>query len=90
LVVQKLFLERDIGCAGRACLCRSIVCSVYDVVRGRSAHSEFWQKSPGDVGWINDRDVSFGLMLGLVPTYVLLPLLAAILLVSAVKVWRHQ
>jgi uncharacterized membrane protein YfcA len=31
-----------------------------------------------------------GPMLGLVPTYVLLPLLAAILLISAVKVWRHQ
>jgi uncharacterized membrane protein YfcA len=31
-----------------------------------------------------------GLMLGLVPTYVLLPLLAALLLVSAVKIWRHQ
>lgn len=31
-----------------------------------------------------------GLMLGVVPTSVLLPLLAVILLVSAVKVWRHQ
>lgn len=30
-----------------------------------------------------------GQLLGLVPTSVLLPLLAAILLVSAVKVWRH-
>ena len=31
-----------------------------------------------------------GLLLGIVPTYVLLPLLAAILVISAVKVWRHQ
>jgi uncharacterized membrane protein YfcA len=31
-----------------------------------------------------------GRMLGRVPSYVLLPLLAAILVVSAVKVWRHQ
>jgi uncharacterized protein len=30
-----------------------------------------------------------GQMLGFVPEAVLLPLLAAILLVSAVKVWRH-
>ncbi len=30
-----------------------------------------------------------GRLLGLVPASVLLPLLAAILLVSAVKVWRH-
>jgi uncharacterized membrane protein YfcA len=29
-------------------------------------------------------------LLGIVPTYVLLPLLAAILLISAVKVWRHK
>jgi uncharacterized membrane protein YfcA len=31
-----------------------------------------------------------GLLLGIVPTAVLLPALAAILLASAVKVWRHQ
>ncbi|CAN5241973.1 sulfite exporter TauE/SafE family protein [soil metagenome] len=31
-----------------------------------------------------------GRMLGLVPNSILLPLLAAILLISAVKVWRHQ
>jgi uncharacterized protein len=31
-----------------------------------------------------------GLLLGLVPNYVLLPLLAALLLISAVKVWRHE
>jgi uncharacterized protein len=31
-----------------------------------------------------------GRMLGLVPDVVLLPTLAAILLVSAVKVWRHH
>lgn len=31
-----------------------------------------------------------GLLLGIVPTYVLLPLLAAILVISAIKVWRHQ
>lgn len=31
-----------------------------------------------------------GRLLGLVPTHVLLPLLAAILIVSAVKVWRHK
>jgi uncharacterized protein len=30
-----------------------------------------------------------GLLLGLVPGYVLLPILAAILVLSAVKVWRH-
>jgi uncharacterized membrane protein YfcA len=30
-----------------------------------------------------------GLLLGIVPSTVLLPLLAAILIVSAVKVWRH-
>ena len=31
-----------------------------------------------------------GLLLGVVPSVVLLPLLAAILLISAVKVWRHR
>jgi uncharacterized membrane protein YfcA len=31
-----------------------------------------------------------GHLLGIVPTYVLLPLLAAVLMVSAVKVWRHR
>jgi uncharacterized membrane protein YfcA len=31
-----------------------------------------------------------GLLLGLVPNNVLLPLLAALLLISAVKVWRHE
>lgn len=31
-----------------------------------------------------------GQLLGLVPTYILLPLLAAILLISAVKVWTHK
>lgn len=31
-----------------------------------------------------------GLLLGLVPSSVLLPMLAAILLLSAVKVWRHR
>jgi uncharacterized protein len=31
-----------------------------------------------------------GRLLGLVPTYILLPMLAAILLISAVKVWRHE
>ena len=31
-----------------------------------------------------------GRLLGLVPTYFLLPLLAAALVMSAVKVWRHQ
>jgi uncharacterized protein len=31
-----------------------------------------------------------GHLLGIVPTYVLLPLLAAVLVISAVKVWRHQ
>jgi len=31
-----------------------------------------------------------GQLLGLVPTYILLPLLAAVLLIAAVKVWRHQ
>jgi uncharacterized membrane protein YfcA len=30
-----------------------------------------------------------GRLLGLVPSSILLPLLAVILLVSAVKVWRH-
>jgi uncharacterized membrane protein YfcA len=30
-----------------------------------------------------------GRLLGLVPTPVLLPLLAAILVISAIKVWRH-
>jgi uncharacterized membrane protein YfcA len=30
-----------------------------------------------------------GQMLGLAPSVVLLPLLAAVLLISAVKVWRH-
>jgi hypothetical protein len=30
-----------------------------------------------------------GLLLGIVPSAILLPALAAILLVSAVKVWRH-
>ena len=31
-----------------------------------------------------------GLLLGLVPGYILLPILAAILVVSAMKIWRHQ
>ena len=31
-----------------------------------------------------------GGLLGLVPTYILLPLLAAVLVISALKVWRHQ
>jgi len=31
-----------------------------------------------------------GRLLGIVPTPVLLPLLAAILLISAIKVWRHS
>jgi uncharacterized protein len=31
-----------------------------------------------------------GRLLGLVPSSILLPLLAVILLVSAVKVWRHS
>jgi len=31
-----------------------------------------------------------GHLLGIVPTYVLLPLLAAVLVISAVKVWRHR
>jgi uncharacterized membrane protein YfcA len=31
-----------------------------------------------------------GMLLGLVPNGVLLPLLAAILLISAFKVWRHE
>ena len=31
-----------------------------------------------------------GLLLGLVPSGVLLPLLAALLLVSAVKIWKHN
>jgi uncharacterized membrane protein YfcA len=31
-----------------------------------------------------------GRLLGIVPNAILLPLLAAILIVSAVKVWRHE
>jgi uncharacterized membrane protein YfcA len=31
-----------------------------------------------------------GRLLGIVPAYVLLPTLAAILVISAVKVWRHK
>ena len=31
-----------------------------------------------------------GLLLGLVPNWMLLPVLAVVLLISAVKVWRHQ
>jgi len=31
-----------------------------------------------------------GLLLGIVPNGVLLPMLAAILLISAVKIWRHE
>jgi uncharacterized membrane protein YfcA len=31
-----------------------------------------------------------GRLLGIIPAYVLLPLLAVILLVSAAKVWRHK
>lgn len=33
---------------------------------------------------------SGGQLLGIVPSHVLLPLLATILLISAVKIWRHQ
>jgi hypothetical protein len=29
-------------------------------------------------------------LLGMVPSAILLPLLAAILIISAVKVWRHE
>jgi uncharacterized membrane protein YfcA len=31
-----------------------------------------------------------GHLLGFFPNYILLPMLAALLLISAVKVWRHQ
>jgi uncharacterized protein len=31
-----------------------------------------------------------GQLLGIVPSQFLLPLLAVILLISAVKIWRHQ
>jgi uncharacterized membrane protein YfcA len=31
-----------------------------------------------------------GLLLGLVPNSALLPLLAALLVLSAVKIWRHK
>jgi hypothetical protein len=31
-----------------------------------------------------------GHLLGFVPNYILLPMLAALLLISAMKVWRHQ
>jgi uncharacterized membrane protein YfcA len=31
-----------------------------------------------------------GLLLGLVPNHVLLPLLAALLLISAIKIWRDE
>jgi len=31
-----------------------------------------------------------GRLLGIVPTYVLLPMLAAILVISSAKVWRHK
>jgi uncharacterized membrane protein YfcA len=31
-----------------------------------------------------------GRLLRIVPTYILLPLLAAVLVISAVKAWRHQ
>ena len=31
-----------------------------------------------------------GLLLGLVPNSISLPVLAALLLISAVKVWRHE
>ena len=31
-----------------------------------------------------------GHLLGFVPNYILLPMLAALLLISAVKVWRHR
>jgi uncharacterized protein len=31
-----------------------------------------------------------GRLLGIVPTFVLLPLLAVILLISAMNVWRHK
>jgi hypothetical protein len=31
-----------------------------------------------------------GHLLGFVPNYILLPMLAVVLLISAVKVWRHQ
>jgi uncharacterized protein len=31
-----------------------------------------------------------GRLLGIVPTQVLLPLLAVILIISAVEVWRHK
>jgi hypothetical protein len=31
-----------------------------------------------------------GRLLGFVPNYILLPMLAALLLISALKVWRHE
>jgi uncharacterized protein len=31
-----------------------------------------------------------GLLLGVVPNYVLLPLLAVLLLISAMKIWSHE
>jgi uncharacterized membrane protein YfcA len=30
-----------------------------------------------------------GLLLGLIPNYIVLPVLAALLLLSAVMIWRH-
>jgi hypothetical protein len=34
--------------------------------------------------------VASGRLLGVFPTHVLLPMLAAVLIISAVKVWRHK
>lgn len=39
--------------------------------------------------WLGDRSGCRGLLLGVVPEAVLVPLLAMLLLYSAIKVWRH-
>ena len=42
----------------------------------------------GGIGFVVGAFIG-GALLGMVPTTVLLPLLAAILLVAAARVWRH-
>jgi hypothetical protein len=44
----------------------------------------------GDGRRLGHRTLLGGLLLGVVPSLVLVPLLVALLLISAVKVWRHQ
>jgi hypothetical protein len=49
-----------------------------------------WAVRDCDVGRVDRPTIVGGLLLGAVPSVVLIPLLVLLLLFSAVKVWRHD